>query len=1088
VNNFIDSKTSEYGLEIVSASNCNVEENYISNAYLHGVYVADSSGCLIKENTIVNCDFYGMLLINSEKNRIYANTIKNAAYCGIKLSDSSYNILVENNILYTQGSLWEGEIVGIGIEIYYSDNNLIYHNNFIENLENARSDGSVNFWDNGVKGNYWSDYEGADLDGDGIGDTPYIIDSNNMDHYPLMKPWSMPTMPTFTLNVQSEPVKGVPIKYSGDLVGTETTDFSIGPETSPFTLTLTAPLTYEDYSFSYWIIDGSISHEENEIMLTVNGDRTAVAVYIKRSKIGYKVNLLFSQQSIEKGGILNAYFQVLKYDESGEVYPIYGIPVELETPFGSQVLESINHLGVDGIIVASYDLSNYQDDSFSIYIHESSYNGLPVNPPSVNPVIFDISERMSKIEFGTVQPGSVTLGLHVEGVCGQTFVIKTDGESVNDISYSELWKGGIGVEYNLFKAKLGVIHLDAGVKLSGGLLTSIEYYLSGSSETEKQQILKHLITKWILTNIISYAELSPSSPVSASLLKAARALIDAELDRLGFYENSEKTLTPGGYVHVSSGAEAWIGLSSKYGTLDVGKIAYAGASGEAELEGLINVYSPSKFGFVGKFDFEAGIGAGLNLDLGFLKIGGEVSAFRSEVALMSELIYEDGQFTSLKLEFAFELPTYVYDFLDFYGLAKPFQQLMKLYWPSGPVALVVHYSIPVGKLTEDILSYLSSLDVGTVEVETIFNHILNLVATTPIEYSVSLRQKANVNVGIGLGIGGLSFDVGWEYEQTTEYIVEQGVLYNFQKWPTISYTQRPKEIDVIDFIKDHWTYDGQHPQPSGTVIQLNENQQHLYLHIYNAEGKHIGLDYETNITENEIPNSYYFDNENGTITVVLPSTTTNFSVIIDGTYAREDRESYNLTVVALSSERADYKVVSGEIQKGTVKGYKINIPETGSPIATENKAPTAQFTYSPNNPKAKQEIQFTDQSSDIDGKIISWFWDFGDGTNSTLPNPKHIYQKPGTYQVTLRIIDDGFISQTITKTVTIQPETTILQDPKILSIIIISIIVIFLISIFAMRRKHRTYIKDDSLAYKTSPSRIYQNHPLHLKLLIKPTV
>jgi len=498
----------------------------------------------------------------------------------------------------------------------------------------------------------------------------------------------------------------------------------------------------------------------------------------------------------------------------------------------------------------------------------------------------------------------------------------------------------------------------------------------------------------------------------------------------------------------------------------VGKIAYAGASGEAELEGLINVYSPSKFGFVGKFDFEAGIGAGLNLDLGFLKIGSEVSAFRSEVELMSELIYEDGQFTSLELEFAFELPTYVYDFLDFYGLAKPFQQLMKLYWPSGPVALVVHYSIPVGKLTEDILSYLSSLDVGTVELETIFNHVLNLVATTPIEYSVSLRQKANVNVGIGLGIDGFSFDVGWEYEQTTEYIVEQGVLYNFQKWPIISYTQKPKEIDVIDFIKDHWTYDGQHPQPSGTIIQLNENQQHLYLHVYDVEGKHVGLDYETSITENEIPDSYYFDNENGTITVVLPSTTTNFSIIIDGAYSREDRESYNLTVVALSSERADYKVVSGEIQKGTVKGYKINIPETGSPIATENRAPIAQFTYSPSNPKAKQEIQFTDQSSDIDGKIISWFWDFGDGTNSTRPNPKHIYQKPGTYQVTLRIIDDGFISQTITKTVTIQPETTILQDPKMLSIIIISIIVIFLISIFALRRRKPSRKRSNSLVTK----------------------
>jgi len=38
-------------------------------------------------------------------------------------------------------------------------------------------------------GNYWSDYNGTDDNGDGIGDTPYIIDADNQDKYPLMKPY-----------------------------------------------------------------------------------------------------------------------------------------------------------------------------------------------------------------------------------------------------------------------------------------------------------------------------------------------------------------------------------------------------------------------------------------------------------------------------------------------------------------------------------------------------------------------------------------------------------------------------------------------------------------------------------------------------------------------------------------------------------------------------------------------------------------------------------------------------------------------------------------------------------------------------------
>jgi hypothetical protein len=44
-------------------------------------------------------------------------------------------------------------------------------------------------WNNSCEGNYWSDYNGTDLDGDGIGDTPYIINSNNQDNYPLMHPY-----------------------------------------------------------------------------------------------------------------------------------------------------------------------------------------------------------------------------------------------------------------------------------------------------------------------------------------------------------------------------------------------------------------------------------------------------------------------------------------------------------------------------------------------------------------------------------------------------------------------------------------------------------------------------------------------------------------------------------------------------------------------------------------------------------------------------------------------------------------------------------------------------------------------------------
>jgi hypothetical protein len=55
---------------------------------------------------------------------------------------------------------------------------------------------SANFWDNGSLGNYWSDYltkypNASEVGNTGIGDTPYVIDADNVDHYPLMYPYDI---------------------------------------------------------------------------------------------------------------------------------------------------------------------------------------------------------------------------------------------------------------------------------------------------------------------------------------------------------------------------------------------------------------------------------------------------------------------------------------------------------------------------------------------------------------------------------------------------------------------------------------------------------------------------------------------------------------------------------------------------------------------------------------------------------------------------------------------------------------------------------------------------------------------------------
>ena len=207
--NIISSNNDE-GIDLWHSSNNSISSNIISNNK-YGIFFYDSNKNSISNNIISDND-NGIYLEDSNNNSISEDNISNNDD-GIHLYESTNNSILENNISDNDDGigLWYSNENSIlrnnissnnnGIVLGYSNNNIIYLNNFINNTYNAFSYGN-NIWNStepitytykgstftNYMGNYWDDYKGSDANGDGIGDTPYSIDSDK-DYYPLMRPF-----------------------------------------------------------------------------------------------------------------------------------------------------------------------------------------------------------------------------------------------------------------------------------------------------------------------------------------------------------------------------------------------------------------------------------------------------------------------------------------------------------------------------------------------------------------------------------------------------------------------------------------------------------------------------------------------------------------------------------------------------------------------------------------------------------------------------------------------------------------------------------------------------------------------------------
>lgn len=82
-----------------------------------------------------------------------------------------------------------------------------------------------------------------------------------------------------------------------------------------------------------------------------------------------------------------------------------------------------------------------------------------------------------------------------------------------------------------------------------------------------------------------------------------------------------------------------------------------------------------------------------------------------------------------------------------------------------------------------------------------------------------------------------------------------------------------------------------------------------------------------------------------------------------------------------------------------------------------NQSPIAGFTVTVD----RLTVSFNNESQDPDGSIQSIHWEFGDGATSTEENPEHTYEEVAEYAVSLTVTDDGGVSTTLSRTISLSP-------------------------------------------------------------------
>jgi parallel beta-helix repeat protein len=315
----ITATENDNGIDVVEVSNCSISECNATGNY-HGICLTFCSNSFVSRNNVIrndvgvrltggyNCSISGN---NADSNELYGTELTNSYICSVLENSMKFNVRYGIVLEETQNcSFFGNNIIGNILGGVYNSgaiNNTFYHNNFIHNgppySKQIETDYySKNAWDDGYPsgGNYWSDYAGVDANGDGIGDTPYIIDADNQDRYPLMHLWS--PLPVHNINTGLGYATIQEAINADETLDGHTIFVGAGTYYEDVVVNKTVSLIGEDRNFT--VIDGS----NGDITVRIVSDNVYVSRFTVRNSL-FGIHSVANDVVIRDNYVINFVYQ-----------------------------------------------------------------------------------------------------------------------------------------------------------------------------------------------------------------------------------------------------------------------------------------------------------------------------------------------------------------------------------------------------------------------------------------------------------------------------------------------------------------------------------------------------------------------------------------------------------------------------------------------------------------------------------------------------------------------------------------------------------------------------------------------------------